>query len=90
MERELTAPKIIASLAFQGSLVVLGDEGMPLNPMGMFTCEKFMQKMCCPDKYMVGLTDAPTERRRRGAAAAAASSERAAVASARSPSRARA
>lgn len=52
MERELTAPKIIASLAFQGSLVVLGDEGMPFNPMGMMTCEKAMQKMFCPEKYM--------------------------------------
>ena len=90
MERELTAPKIIASLAFGGSLVVLGDEGMPFNPMGMMTCEKAMQKMFCPEKYKVGQSDAPTERRRRGAAAAAASSERAAVASARSPSRARA
>ena len=53
MERELTAPKIIASLAFQGSLVVLGDEGMPFNPMGMMTCEKAMQKMFCLEKYMV-------------------------------------
>ena len=63
MERELTAPKIIASLAFQGSLVVLGDEGMPFNPMGMMTCEKAMQKMFCPEKYKVGQSDAPTERR---------------------------
>ena len=47
MER-METPKILANLTFGGSVLVQDGSGMLCSPMGMVTCQKVIQYVCCP------------------------------------------
>lgn len=51
----LAAPELHANLTFQGATTVIGETGMVLNPLGLFSCEKFLQMLFCPKCLMAAI-----------------------------------
>ena len=52
MDRALEAPDILANLTFGGAMVTTNGVGMIMNPMGLFSCWRFIQTCCCPAQVM--------------------------------------